>query len=545
MAISKRRLALAAAACLLGCGAPTAAMSALRFYNREPIWRVDDRKAQVQPTERVTGTWHAYVDARVGTPVLRALEFRSPVAALDVNALGGVPDSTWFQNRIGVRDLTSQEIARGVGVAQPDLSTPLRVVQRLDATRLLVKDASGRDYELRFDVEGLPELETGADVVVSRLLWAAGYNVPANMLACLRADDLAPAPDNQADVAAVLARAPKSAAGGCYRAVMTDQVPGQPIDAFAQHGVRSDDANDRVPHERRRSLRGAAVFFAWVGDTDMQDKNTLDVWVEAPPGSQRGYLVHYLRDFGKAFGARGLSQQHEHDGFSPHFDLRYAVPSLFSLGLWERPFEPVTAPGLVGVGRYEVAHFAPGRWSPEESYRPFSAMDRLDAYWAATILARFSAEQVAVAVDQGRYTDPATRTYLIRTLLARRRMLLAHAFSRVTPLDRFVLTPSAAGFRLCAVDLMLAHALETSASTHYMARAYDEFGRSFDGWRELDATDFGSLCVDGIEPSAAADGYTMLSLTTWRHGHELPAVIVHLALVPRTQVLRIVGIERR
>ena len=38
---------------------------------------------------------------------------REPIRAVNVNTLDEVPDSSWFTNRIGVRDLPIAEIARG------------------------------------------------------------------------------------------------------------------------------------------------------------------------------------------------------------------------------------------------------------------------------------------------------------------------------------------------------------------------------------------------------------------------------------------------
>ena len=58
------------------------------------------------------------------------------------------------------------------------------------------------------------------------------------------------------------------------------------------------------------------------------------------------YLVHYLRDFSSAFGAAGLTQTHEHDGFSTHFDFSYGIQSFLSMGLWERPWESISVPWL-------------------------------------------------------------------------------------------------------------------------------------------------------------------------------------------------------
>ena len=48
-----------------------------------------------------------------------------------------------------------------------------------------VKDASGKTFILKFDPPDHPEMASSADVIVSHLFWAAGYNVPANTIAYL------------------------------------------------------------------------------------------------------------------------------------------------------------------------------------------------------------------------------------------------------------------------------------------------------------------------------------------------------------------------
>jgi len=43
---------------------------------------------------------------------------------------------------------------------------------------LMIVDGAGDRFILKFDEVGAPEMETAANVVAQRLLWAAGFNVP-------------------------------------------------------------------------------------------------------------------------------------------------------------------------------------------------------------------------------------------------------------------------------------------------------------------------------------------------------------------------------
>ena len=58
-----------------------------------------------------------------------------------------------------------------------------------------ITDARGRRYFVKFDPPGHPELGTGAETVVTRLLHALGYYVPQVNIATLRREDLEIGPD--------------------------------------------------------------------------------------------------------------------------------------------------------------------------------------------------------------------------------------------------------------------------------------------------------------------------------------------------------------
>ena len=53
-----------------------------------------------------------------------------------------------------------------------------------------MKDAAGVRFAIKFDPAPFPELATSADVVVSKLYWSAGYNVPDNSIAYFSREDL-------------------------------------------------------------------------------------------------------------------------------------------------------------------------------------------------------------------------------------------------------------------------------------------------------------------------------------------------------------------
>src|SRR5678815_5583480 len=100
--------------------ASTPDLPAPRFANAAPVTRVDDRRdVATKPAERefIHDLYH--YDGTIQRRFTRAL---------GVNALDEVPDSTWFTNRIGIRDLTLDELRTGPARnGSPELHKPWTV----------------------------------------------------------------------------------------------------------------------------------------------------------------------------------------------------------------------------------------------------------------------------------------------------------------------------------------------------------------------------------------------------------------------------------
>jgi hypothetical protein len=541
----------------IGCA--SGPLSSLRFQNRDPIADAEDRRPIRRPASYAPGEFEHEFDVVVRTEATYALAVPGPIPAANTNALDEVPDSSWFQNRIGARDLTAAELLYGPGAGGPDPSVPLRIRSaKVTGTvpGFIVEDASGARYILKFDPDE-PETESGAEVVVQRLLWAAGYNVPENHIVHLERSDLVLAADStkeaggeehplaEHEVDRLLAAAPRAPGGRGYRALASKYLAGKPVGGYPMAGTRSDDPNDRIAHEHRRDIRAQKVFFAWLGHTDVKVANTLDMWIESPKGSGWGHVEHYLLDFGKALGVWGLRASREVDGYAPHFDYGYALGSLLAFGAWRRPWEGIEPPGLRGVGRYDAEHFDPGVYSPANPFTPFFYADRFDGFWAAKIIARFRPEHIAAAVEAAEYSDPRARDYLVKTIVARQRATLRHWFTRVNPLDRFVVATGRAGIGVCATDLLLEHRLGDPSQTRYAVTAYDWDGHVLGHARTAPGASSGDVCVSSLKMGRTHAGYTMVVYETFRGDRRTSPVVVHLARHPATGRLRVIGVERR
>jgi len=552
--------ALAAALLLSACSASAARSPAgeLRFANRKPVWVVDDRRdlpAPPDPTHFVKSLHH--FDGRWYKRVDRWMQLRPPRRAANVNALDEVPDSTWFTNRIGTRALAPEEVAVGPSTTgSPEAHRPWRILSSKTggtAVGFTIRDARGVRYLLKFDARGVPEVETGTDVVAQRLLWAAGYNVPEDHVVHFRRQDLLLAPD--AVVTDELGRerrmttefvdraldAVEIAADGEIRGLASQFVPGRPVGGHAREGVRADDRNDRVPHELRRELRGAYAIFAWIDHKDIKEDNTVDSWVVDPEDPRVHYLVHYLVDFGKALGALPYSDCLRDRGRPPG-GVSTAVRSLVTLGVWQRRAHACRRLEVRGVA-LESRGFDPGGWMPNtRSYFPVYDHDRFDGFWGAKIVARFTAAHIRAAAEQARFSDPRAVRALTERLLKRREATLRYWFARVSPLDRFEVARSDSGVTLCFDDLALVHGVARAAATTYRMRIFDGDGRPLGISRRVRAAAAGRTCIARLPRSAEADGYTIVELVAERGA--LPPVLVHIARDPVDGGPRVIGLRR-
>nr|HPQ81411.1 hypothetical protein [bacterium] len=102
------------------------------------------------------------------------------IDAQNVNDFDEAPDSTWFTNRIGRREMTDRELKAGPGKPSLECGEKLEVLalgRTLSFAWLAAEDRRGRTFLMTFDSPKFPERSTGAGMIVSRVLHAAGYNV--------------------------------------------------------------------------------------------------------------------------------------------------------------------------------------------------------------------------------------------------------------------------------------------------------------------------------------------------------------------------------
>ncbi|HYO95825.1 MAG TPA: hypothetical protein VER33_14990 [Polyangiaceae bacterium] len=511
---------------LVGCAATP------RFRDQPTVWQVEDTRSIPEPSVREYDAKAYFAKIFVVERLDRVLSIPDEEPAWNTNALDDVPDSSWFQNRISVRHVTPAEAATGPDTGGPPRA-PLQVVKGKSGggnPGFVVRDATGRTFIIKFDTLENPELQTTAGIVVNRIFWTLGYNVPSDNVFDFRRAELSISPEatytdafnrtvpmDAAFVDAVLRTSPQ-ANDGSYRAFASEFLKGVPKGGFAANGVRPDDPNDVVPHEHRRELRGLRVFAAWVAHTDIKEDNTLDVYVEQ--GGRR-FLRHYLLDFGEALDAHAAEKGRWEDGWEHFIDWENQFKATFSFGLWKRPWEDRQPTRWASIGAFSATPFDPLRWREAYPFAPFFEMDAADAYWAAKLVLRFDRPLLTAIVAQGKMSDPAASAYLIDTLLARREAIGRAYLEQVTPLDELVVERS----RLCAVDLGVRYGLASAGIVERMRGANVIDARVVDAW--------GRVCW----PLAEGDDYTIYRLRTRRGRQARPPMEVHFKGGDRPRVI--------
>jgi hypothetical protein len=378
--------------------------------------------------------------------------------ARNINSLGEVPDSSWFTNRMGRRVMSIEELVRGPNQGEgPDISEPWLILgaKTVGITPgFRIRDARGDTYFIKLDPLNWPQMATSTEVIGTKFFHAFGYNVPENYLVHWFPEyELDRGADvswesghvdrlNEAYVKHVL-RAVPVWPDRTIQVLASKLLPGSWAGPFDYQGVRVDDPNDIFPHQDRRELRGLFVFCAWLNHNDSDAVNTLDMFVDR--GDGRGYLKHYLIDFGTIMGS-GASQPHARRvGNEYYIELKPAMKAAATLGIWDRPWRDVEYRVYPAVGRFESTYFEPSKWKPDYPNPAFDKMTPQDGLWATRTVMRFSDEMIRAIVATGEIDDPEAEEHVVATLIERRDKIVRHYLSLLNPIDLFAVVRGPGG----------------------------------------------------------------------------------------------------
>jgi hypothetical protein len=514
-----------------------------------------------------------------GRKIGKALGLADADEADNVNVMDEPPNSSWWKRRHFYDEMTPRALAIGpnerdtTGVAAgPAQNDPWTVVggKFQGASRgFQIKDPRGDRYLIKLDGPNWPELTTSAEVISTKIFYAAGYHVPQNTITHFSLDQLRIADDamvnseegrrpmTRDDLRALLKpydRGPN----GKIRGLASKFVEGEPLGPIYFEGTRDGDANDRVRHEQRRELRGLRVIGSWLNDTDRRHANALAVYTD------ERYVKHYLLDFGSTLGANAKSPHTPIYGQAYLIDQRKIIKALFGFGAYRFPwwyYDPT--PRYEAVGYFRADVFKPGEWVPTYPNPAFEKMTERDAYWGAKIVMSFSNEDLKAIVETAQISNPDAEAYLLDVLQKRRDKIGRYWFDKINPLDRFSVTahsspPTAAGGSsppstpaiLQFEDLSVVGNLEPAAARSYSYRMHldDEpvgAARTTEDPQlplVVNGTPLGAVLNDRGR-SAPDERVVRIDLRTRQEGSvsDPTRVYVH---VPSSGMPRVVGLER-
>ena len=460
----------------------------------------------------------------------------SPAPAEDVNRLGEVPSSSWYENRVA--DLSPAAVARGPGGDDPgpEAFKPWTVISWKTGGMnpgFVFRDTRGVGYICKFDQAGAPVVSTAAGAVAARLMWACGYHVPDDRVVFFRRDDLqlseellaaaaAGEPDavTQERIDSILQELVARRANGDYRALVSRFLPGKPVGGFSYAGTRQDDPNDLVPHQNRRSLRGLRVFAAWLNHVDLKPDNALDIYVEK---NGRRYLEHYFVDFDACLGGFWAGRREQRIGYAYDVDLAEITTGLLSVGLVKRPYEDFKAEPHPYIGLFEAEVYDPAHWVANYPNDQVLSCNPADTYWAATVLARITRKHIAAAVAAARFEDAEADSLLAAVLRDRWAKTVRWGLTRVTPvtdLDR--ITSAATGLTIAAVNTLTRFGLASRLAYRFVL--LDEAGKKI--WEVEAARENPAVTI----PAAALAGHDYV-VSRWiaqdDRGRALPPTEAH------------------
>lgn len=401
--------------------------------------------------------------------------------AMNVDAFDEVRDSSWFTNRNAKEQMSQEEFARGPDTLDGlDLSsawTIFNVKAEGVTVGFHIEDGRGDKYVIKFDPKGYSEMPSGAEIVSTKLFYAAGYNVPENYIVCFNPKILKLGENvkftdrmgrkrlmTRQDLDELLNKI-EYLPDGRFRATASRYLIDNPdnfLGRFKYQGSREDDPNDFIPHEYRRELRGLRVMAAWLNHFDTKANNTLDIFTD------EGFVRHYLIDFGSTLGSNGDEPMPPEIGFENSFDVTQMFINLITFGFYVKQWEFPREIRYPSIGFFSSKNFHPQKYEFIIPNPAFENMTNRDGFWGAKLVMSFTDEQIKAAVEEGQYSDPQAAEYLYQTLIERRNITGKYWFNLMNSLDRFEIRERSDGIQeLCFIDFAVKTGLEKLNQSQY------------------------------------------------------------------------------
>ena len=221
-----------------------------------------------------------------------------------------------------------------------------------------------------------------------------------------------------------------------------------------------------------------------------------------------------------------------------------AFKTLFSLGLWVRPWIKVDYPNYPSIGNFEADFFQPEKWKPEYPNPAFQQMTEEDAFWAARIVMAFTDEQIRAIVKAGRLSDPKAEAYLIECLIKRREKIGRYWLNQINPLDEFKIQQGSLAFDNAAVRLAKSAPAETHEFQWYRFDNLSGTRTPVGTKQSVQATRLAIPAEVFGEPATSGAQFAVVEISTRSSSQPKWARPVHVYLRKSATGTSIVGIER-
>ena len=191
---SERRVLAAGAAVCLAVALGTAGRAAVpAFFPDDPIQIDDDRALDASGTKEIEGSnGYDFAEHTFFKP-----GDRRDIRAVNVNTMDEVPDSSWFTNRLGVRDMTIEEVLRGPDTVDGPAPGTWTIIGKPGSgitPKFTIRDANGITFIVKLDPPDAAELASSVELVGTKIFHAIGYNVPEDFVASMDPAKLVIAP---------------------------------------------------------------------------------------------------------------------------------------------------------------------------------------------------------------------------------------------------------------------------------------------------------------------------------------------------------------
>jgi len=258
---------------------------------------------------------------------------------------------------------------------------------------------------------------------------------------------------------------------GRIRGGLVPWIPGRILGGFDTLGRRDDDANDRIEHQNRRSLRAGWLLFNWISEVDPGSINSLDSYVES---GGRHFVRHYIFDFGATLGSATYRPKGPNETGEYAIEVGRTLGALAALGFYRRPFQDKRSDWEEIVSSYPSVGWFPAEGYDPDEFRPnrkvpvhMRRTDR-DLYWGAKVVTSFSDQQIAAIVATARLPD-RDEAYVRHALRVRRDIIGRRYLRPMTAVENPAMggDDGGGGASVCFDDLAIQRGYARAAEVRY------------------------------------------------------------------------------